>query len=174
MAETKYGKYIIREPIVKGSSAPELHICGEKHLCGDEYCPGANFPGFPNEVTLFTVTEPCVISAKHAHDYDQLLVFLGGNPLNFFEYGAEAEILLGEEDEKHIIDTTAVVYIPKGLMHCPVNFKRVDTPVMFMHVCTAPAYTRSKGDLTTGHPAKREKYRPEEIIKLRGVTAQGK
>jgi mannose-6-phosphate isomerase-like protein (cupin superfamily) len=174
MPETKYGKFIIREPITKEGSAPSVHICGEKHLYGEEYCPGSYFPDFPNEVTLFTVTEPCIISAKHAHDYDELLYFLGGNPLNFFEYGAEAEIFMGEEDEKHIINTTTIIYVPKGLMHCPINFKRVDKPVMFMHICSAPAYKRSKGDLTTGHPVKREKYTPEEAIKLRGVKPEGK
>ena len=168
MGETKYGGYIIREPIARGKSAPELHICGETHRFGEEYCPGSKFPGFPNEVTLFTVTEPCVVSARHSHNYDELLYFIGGNPLNFFEFGAEAELSLGEEDEKHIIDSTSIVYVPKGLMHCPINFKKVDKPVMFMHICASPAYTRSGGDLTTGHPVERAKYSPEEANKLRG------
>jgi len=166
MTAKKYGKYIMKEPLVKGA-APQVHICGEKHLCGDDYCPGSRFPGFPNEVTLFTVTTPCVMSAKHAHDYDELLYFLGGNPMNFFDFGASAEILLGDEDEKHVIDTTAIVYIPRGLMHCPIYFKTVDKPVMFMHICSSTAYTRSKGDLTTGHPVNRERYTPEEIARLK-------
>ncbi|MBN1189396.1 MAG: hypothetical protein JXA46_06580 [Dehalococcoidales bacterium] len=167
MAELKYSKYIIREPLVKGKSAPEVHICGEPHLWGDEPCPGSRFPGFPSEVTLFTITSTCVLSAKHAHDYDELLYFLGGNPLNFFDFGAEAEILLGEEEERHRIDATSIIYVPKGLMHCPVYFHRVDRPVMFMHICASPGYFRSKGDLTTGHPVNREKYTPQEIEKLK-------
>jgi hypothetical protein len=168
MADTKYGKYIITEPLVKGKSAPEMHICGEKHLCGEDLCPGSAFPGFPNEVTLFTVTEPCTVSAKHAHDYDELLYFIGGNPMNLFEFGAEAELMMGEEDEPHIINTTTIVYVPRGLMHCPVYFKKVDSPIMFMHICSSSAYTRSAGDLTTGHPVDRKKYTPEEILELKG------
>jgi len=164
---TKYGKYIIREPIVKGKSLPEIHICGDRHPYGEEYCPGSIFPCFPNEVTLFTIIEPCVISAKHAHDYDELLLFLGGNPLNFFDYQAEAEILMGDEDEKHLINTTAIIYVPKGLMHCPIYFKKVNKPVMFMHICSSSAYTRSKGDLTTGHPVVRKKYSPEEMLQFK-------
>lgn len=163
----KYGKYIIREPIVKGRLAPQLHICGEKHLNGDEFCWGSRFPSFPNEVTLFTISEPSVISAKHAHDYDELLYFLGGNPMNFYDFGAEAEILLGDEDERHIINTTTIIYVPKGLMHCPVYFNKVTKPVMFMHICSAPGYSRSKGDLTTGHPVDREKYTPEEVASFK-------
>jgi hypothetical protein len=167
MAELKYTRYIIKEPLVKGRYSPQVHICGEKHLCGDDLCPGSKFPGFPNEVTLFTITEPCVVSARHAHDYDELLYFLGGNPLNFYDFGAKAEILLGEEDEKHIIDTTTIIYVPKGLMHCPIDFVSVPKPVMFMHICASSAYQRSAGDLTTGHPVNREKYTPEEIASLK-------
>ena len=163
MADLKYSQYVIREPLAKGAALPQVHICGEKHLWGNEFCPGSRFPGFPNEVTIFTVTAPCVVSAKHAHAYDELLYFLGGNPLNFFDFGARAELLLGEEDEKHIIDTTAIIYVPKGLMHCPIYFTEVTRPIMFMHICASSAYTRSEGDLTTGHPPKREKYSPQEI-----------
>jgi hypothetical protein len=172
MAESKYGQYIIREPISKGSPWPQVHICGEKHLWGEEYCPGSKFPGFPNEVTLFTITKACVVSAKHAHDYDELLYFLGGNPLNFFEFGAQAELLLGDEDERHLIDTTAIIYVPRGLMHCPIYFKTVEKPVMFMHICSSSGYSRSKGDLTTGHPVKREKYTPEEIAALKSKAPE--
>ena len=42
--------------------------------------------------------------------------------------------------------------------------------VMFMHICASPGYTRSKGDLTTGHPVIREKYTPEEIAKFKSET----
>jgi hypothetical protein len=167
MAANKYGRYIIREPIVKGRLSPEVHICGEKHLNGDEFCPGSNFPGFPNEVTLFTISQPSVVSAKHAHDYDELLYFLGGNPMNFYDFGAEAEILLGEEDERHMVNTTTIIYIPKGLMHCPIYFHKVTKPVMFMHICSSSGYSRSNGDLTTGHPVNREKYTQDEIIRLK-------
>jgi hypothetical protein len=167
MKMKQYEKYIFREPLVKGRLAPQVHICGEKHLNGDEYCPGSNFPGFPNEVTLFTVVEPGVVSAKHAHDYDELLYFLGGNPMNFYDFRAEAEILMGEEEERYLIDTTTVIYVPKGLMHCPIYFLKVEKPIMFMHICSSTGYSRSKGDLTTGHPVNREKYTPEEIVRFK-------
>jgi hypothetical protein len=32
------------------------------------------------------------------------------------------------------------VYIPKGLPHCPLEFKRVDRPIMFGHVMFAPGF----------------------------------
>lgn len=170
MAETKYGKYIIREPIANMRGTSLIHICAE------EDCAGASFPNFPAEQTLVYITEPLTMNPKpHAHDFDQFLCFFSSNPMNLFDFGAEIEVYLGEEGEKHIVDTTSIVYIPKGLIHCPITFKRVDKPVMFMHICFAPEYTRSVGDMS-GHPehADYKRFSPEEIKKLRGGTPQGK
>jgi hypothetical protein len=167
MVEAKYNKYIIKEPIAKGRFAPMIHLCGESHLIGTKVCAGSTFPRFPAEQTLMCITEPRMMkAAPHAHNYDQLLYFLGGNPMNFYDFGAEVEITLGEQDEKYIINSTSIVYIPKGTMHCPINFKRIDNPILFMHLCLAPEYSRSKGEMT-GHPNNLEAYTPGEISKLR-------
>jgi len=163
MAETKYGQYIIREPLERARFAPGIHICAE------EGCGGAKFPSFPSELTFMTITEPLIMNPEpHAHDYDQFLCFLGGNSMNFVEFDAEVEVYLGEEGEKHIVDTATIVYIPKGLMHCPIKLIRVSKPIIFGHICFAPTYTRSVGDMS-GHPVHRERksYSPEELIKLR-------
>ena len=166
MAETKYGKYIIREPVEKMRFAPGIHVCAE----GD--CAGSKFPSFPSEITLMTVTEPLEMNPQpHAHDYDQFLCFFGANSMNFIEFDAEIEVYLGEEGEKNIVDSTSIVYIPKGLLHCPIIFKRVTKPLIFGHICFAPEYTRSIGDMD-GHPPHRtrEQYSAEELIKLRKGT----
>lgn len=168
MAKTKYGEYIIREPLHQSTSGiPTFHICTE------DGCFAHEFPSFPNEITMIGIAAPTTMNPQpHAHDYDQLLCFWGGNPMNLFEFGAEVEVFLGEEGEKHIIDTTSIIYVPKGLVHCPIHYKRVDKPIVFMQICDAPRYTRSVGDMS-GHPehSSRTRYPLEEILKLRrGIT----
>jgi len=32
------------------------------------------------------------------------------------------------------------VYVPGNLPHCPLNFKRVDKPIMFGHIMFAPTF----------------------------------
>ena len=163
MVETKYGKYILREPLHKGTF-PILHACGEGN------CVGADFPGFPAGITMMCVNEPTTMNPKpHAHNFDQYLCFIGSNPKNFFEFDAEIEITLGEEAEVHKIDTNSILYIPKGLLHCPLVFKKVNKPVILLDIVIAPVYTRSVGDMST-HPSheSHEKYSLDEIIKLRG------
>jgi hypothetical protein len=162
MAETKYGKYIIREPLEKGL-APMLHICGE------EGCYGAKFPNFPVEVQLLCITEPFEFPQKpHAHDTDEIFFIFGGNPKNYYDFGAEIEISLGEEGEKHIVDSTSIVYIPKGLVHSPIVVKKVDKPVQWMHVLFKSKYEMSVGDSSIHPKHPRERYSPEEIKRLKG------
>ena len=44
-------------------------------------------------------------------------------------------------DAKYIITTTTVVYVPRG---GPLNFKRVDKPVMFINVPLTSRYTKKQ------------------------------
>jgi hypothetical protein len=38
---------------------------------------------------------------------------------------------MGKELEKHTIASTTVVFIPKGALHCPLNFRAIRKPVLF-------------------------------------------
>ena len=128
MAETKYGKYIIREPLEKGR-APSLHICAE------EGCEGAKFSVFPVEVQLLVVTEPIKFPhPAHAHDGDEIFFIFGSNPQNYYDFDAEIEIMLGEEGESYVINTPSVFSLPPGLVHGPLTFKKVNKPVFFLEV----------------------------------------
>jgi hypothetical protein len=60
--------------------------------------------------------------------------------MNFRDFGAEVELVMGKEGEKHVITSTTFVYIPKGLLHCPLVFKKVDRPIMFGHVMFTSSY----------------------------------
>jgi hypothetical protein len=161
MAETKYGKYIIREPLEKGM-APMLHICAE------EGCEGAKFSKFPVEVQLLCISEPITFPHQpHSHDGDEIFFIFGSNPKNYYDFDAEIEIHFGEEKEKHIVDSTSIVYMPKGLLHGPIAITKVNKPFQWMHVLFSPKYDMSVGDVSNHPTHPREKYSPEEIKKLK-------
>jgi len=162
MAETKYGKYILREPLEKGT-VPMLHICGE------EGCIGSQFAGFPVEVQLLTITAPTSFPhPPHTHEADEIFFIFGSNPLNYYDFDAEIEFHFGAEKEKHIIDYTCIVYIPKGVQHSPIAITKVNKPFQWMHVLFNPKYDMSTGDVTQ-HPAHpRAKYSAAEIKKFKG------
>ena len=129
MAKAKYDKLFFEEPIVEGNFAPKI---GLKDLTGLNIRIAYNCISEP----LLMVKEP------HKHEHEQYMCFIGGNPMDIRDFPAEVEISFGEEGEKHIINKTTVVYIPAGLLHCPLNFKRVDKPIIFMDIYPAAEYQR--------------------------------
>ncbi|MEM1539693.1 MAG: hypothetical protein QXK33_04715 [Candidatus Bathyarchaeia archaeon] len=158
MSGTKYGKYILREPLEKGPGAPSIHACGHEDCYGSV--------GFPAELQLLYITRPFTMKEMpHVHDVDELLFIWGGNPSNFFEFDAEIELYLGEEQEMHLIDTTAIVYIPKGLPHCPIIIRRVGKPFMWGHILFKAVYPPMPG---FPKHSDRVRYSPEEARVLRG------
>jgi len=76
------------------------------------------------------------------HDFDQIICFLGGNAMNLFDFDADIELWLGEEQERHLMTTAASVFIPKGLVHCPLHFRRVGSPILFMDISFTRVYSR--------------------------------
>jgi hypothetical protein len=80
-------------------------------------------------------------SGAHTHDFNQALLFLGTDTDDIGALGAEVELCLGEEGEKHMITTTTAVSIPKGLRHFPANISRMEKRFIFMTVSCASEYS---------------------------------
>jgi len=59
----------------------------------------------------------------HVHPYDECLLFVGHNTDDLSYLGAEVELSLGKEQEKHLINKATVATIPRGMVHCPVVTK---------------------------------------------------
>lgn len=64
----------------------------------------------------------------HVHPVDEVLVFAGTDPSDIDYLGAEIQIDLGPEHERHIIDKPTAVVIPVGLAHNPIVTRWVDKP----------------------------------------------
>jgi hypothetical protein len=86
------------------------------------------------------LTKPKLFDMTHSHDFQEVLCFIGGNPLDITDFVAEVEIQLGAEHEKHVITKTSCVSIPPNLPHCPLNIKRVDKPIIFLEISNTPTY----------------------------------
>ncbi|WP_166349693.1 hypothetical protein [Phytoactinopolyspora limicola] len=75
----------------------------------------------------------------HEHDYDEVLMWMGNNPDDIHDLGAE--IYLDIEGERHVITTTGSVYIPAGTRHCPLGFISVSRPFSFIALSLNGAYS---------------------------------
>ena len=111
-------------------------------------------PGFGNKdfaLSWWPISEPFeMISETHAHDFDQFLIFVGGDMNNMTDLGGEVELTIGENEEeleKFVFTTATVVHIPAGLFHCPLNFKKVNDPakpILFHDLFFAGEYKRKE------------------------------
>lgn len=132
MEESKYGQWFFKNPIVAGKFCDRLIFYSR------------NYVGEKNFSVLWNcITEPyLMVNDPHSHDFDQFLHFYSADSLHITDFQAEVEISLGEEQEKHVITEPTVLHIPAGLIHCPLNFKVVNKPVIFMNVALTPQYSK--------------------------------
>jgi hypothetical protein len=134
MAESKYGQYIIRHPVATGGFGPELIYKGDSDYKSDF------------TMMVLRITKPVLMEKEeHVHDFDMYLYFLSFEADKMGDLGAEIEMGLGKEKERHIITTPASVYIPAGMIHCPLDFKRVDKPILFIHASISSKYYKGTG-----------------------------
>ncbi len=146
MAESKYGKYIVYKPkkdIVKPPWSPKGPIPGRVAYIDHEVIDGAFYmecvwlmPGPRPPLDPKTGKPPG--PQAHTHDYDEILGFFGSDTEDMYDLGGEAELWL--EDEKHIINKSCLVFIPKGLQHCPLYFHRIDKPIFHFSVGPGKMY----------------------------------
>ena len=108
-----------------------------------------NFGNLKFSMSWWAIKEPFeMVSDHHAHDFDQYLIFVGGDINNMVDLGGEVELTLSEDGinkELFTITEATNVFIPKGLYHCPLNFKRVnnpDRPILFHDLFFSPEYLR--------------------------------
>jgi hypothetical protein len=141
VAESKYGKYLQREPwgiMTKANQDPNQPV----YVGINQEGPKEGWDE-PFTQVLRPIYKPyLMIPEPHVHNTDEYLYFIGGNPMDFNDFGAEVEFTIGEgaDAETFTITSTTWVHVPKNLPHCPLNFKRVDRPIMFGHIMFAPGF----------------------------------
>ena len=139
MAETKYGKYIITKPKA-GLKLPSFRrergdITTDKKTplvyLDDDVIKGAFYVEC---VWYWKGSDKSEVEA-HTHPFDEVITFFGTNPEDPQDLCGEVELWL--EDEKHILTKSCLVFVPKGMKHCPLIIRRVDRPIF--HFTAGPA-----------------------------------
>jgi mannose-6-phosphate isomerase-like protein (cupin superfamily) len=77
---------------------------------------------------------------EHSHDFDEVIGFIGTKGQKRpHDLGGEMEVWLA--GEKHLINQSCLIWVPRGLKHCPIRFNRVDSPILFFTVGKAEKYS---------------------------------
>jgi len=156
MEKKKYWRNVIRGPFFKETEPGMTGMSIFAHH--NEYRNGTTL-GYHCINTNYEVP------FSHSHDFHELLCFIGGDPENINDLGAEISICLGEEQEEHIINSATVVSIPPGLKHCPLKVKKITKPFVFLEVSTTTGYTNNMGETVDVllHPPEIPESKPKKM-----------
>lgn len=135
MAGLKYDKYVLREPLGTLSRDGKVVFNG--------------FMGLPQQLNtnlqlLYSIVTKAHINeaTPHVHEFPIVMSFIGGDSKNIKDFDAEIDFYIN--GEKQTITTTAIVSIPAGTPHCPLVFKRIGKPIVFLECMLTGNYERKE------------------------------
>jgi hypothetical protein len=139
MAESKYAKYIvtsqesdIKLPTYREPTDQNLRTC-------ISYLDGKVIKGafYVESVWYWPGKRPDngeLRAGPHTHAFDEAVTFYGTDPKDPHDLCGEIEFWL--EDERYVFTKSCLVFVPKGMKHCPLIIRRVDRPIF--HFTTGP------------------------------------
>jgi hypothetical protein len=156
MAERKYAKYIITENIRTAEPPAEMMQRIEEQRKAGNYTEGTPLYNLNEKIIPGAFYVDChwlwkthgqqsiQTEIAHTHDFDEVLGFIGSSRQNPRKLNGEIEFWL--DDEQYIIDYSCLIYVPRGLKHLPLVFRRIDSPVFFFTAGNTTSYTRTSGN----------------------------
>jgi quercetin dioxygenase-like cupin family protein len=130
MEKINYEKYLVRKPVyeafggTKNRQSPTMTIMSNKQV------PGANYyiePGW-----IYGIPDPNPSLHEHVHDYDEIVLHIGGSYETPQVLGGEIEFYVG--GQPITFNTTTAFYIPRGTPHGPVIWKKFSAPHIQMAI----------------------------------------
>ena len=101
--------------------------------------------------------------SAHYHEPpgDEVHLFFGSDPHNLDDLGGEVDIWLGwgDDAEKYTLTKRTAIYVPAGLSHAPIHFRKIIHPPIYQVVILGTPQIKP---IITG-------WIPEEIRKLKGL-----
>jgi hypothetical protein len=134
---------------------PPFEVKGRHHamtLMSNKQAPGSNM--YIETGWVFGMPDPNPHIDEHAHDYDEIVIHLGTDPENQEELGGEIEFVV--DDEPLIIDKTSAVFIPKGVKHGPLTWKKYTKPHLELTIMIGA------GSLAEADPGGHEKLKKKK------------
>jgi hypothetical protein len=140
--ESHFGNISHPPMLFDANNVPEARIHVEAFII---YAPGDGF-GVGNATGGFAKLMP---GAKPypvpwdkpmRHAWPETFLYYGTDPKDVTNLGGEIEYWLGEGDEaeQYIINKSTAVYVPAGVIHCPIYVRKVTRPFMMVVVLESP------------------------------------
>ena len=131
MSKNRVGKYFVSKPAYE--VVPPFEVKGRipaMTLMSNNLIPGSDM--YVEAGWVLAMPDPNPHIGEHAHTYDEIVIHLGIDPKNPEELGAEIEFVV--DGKPLTIEKTSSVFVPKGVKHGPLTWKRFDKPHLEMTI----------------------------------------
>jgi len=81
---------------------------------------------------------PYSIIDSQTHEYGSLFIFLGTDLKDCTDLGAEIELSIGQEKERHTINRSAMLYVPADTVHGPFKVTKASRQFNFLEIVAGP------------------------------------
>jgi len=182
MAERKTDRLLITEvgkniklPPIRQDRPGEAAKSGQPHFedhvvwLDDSVIPDARiysecmwfWPGPADQVMGGEVGLP-----EHTHPFDEVLAFFGGDLNCPRDLGADLQLSL--DGETHLVSKTSLVFIPAGMRHGPISYKKITKPVFHFSIGASNQYKAEIVNTLAGQKAGHNtgKYVRLRLLKL--------
>lgn len=135
MTQSRYSKYIITEPkLIKDLAFHNFNKVSGFTFPDEVYLDKDLVPEARQWLDIIWIWErpvPDELPAAHVHQFAEIVLLIGSNPKNLRDLGGEVEWYMGEGEtqEKFVLTSTTMIYVPAGLVHAPLKYNRVDRPI---------------------------------------------
>jgi hypothetical protein len=170
MSELKYSKYIVTEPKplppeieakMKAERAKRKStikstrlMTVDDEIVKDFFYVDCNW--------LWSGSAEDTAEEPHAHDFDEVIGFVGSNREDPHDLGGKITIWLDGKEE--VLTRSCLIFVPAGTRHCPILFNRIDKPVFFVTISPAKRYSRKAEETGTKVAAEKKAAGPGYTI----------
>ncbi len=127
MAARDWEKNLVRKPRYEVSAG---EIAGRQYptmtMMSNDLVPGVNTYIEMGWVYDMPEPNPHIFEHRHREGCREIVLHIGADPDNPEDLGAEIEFVV--DGQRMVFDTTAAIYVPEGVKHGPVTWKKVFRP----------------------------------------------
>jgi hypothetical protein len=84
--------------------------------------------------------DPTRTIGAHTHDYDEAIAWLGSDPNDRYNLNGIVELWI--DGKQNILDKSFIAFIPAGVVHGPINIRRIDKPMFHFTAGMGKKYTK--------------------------------
>ncbi len=130
MTTTDYERYVVRKPIYEAGPGVKNRQSPTMTYMSSAQVPEANY--YIELGWIYGIPDPNPHIHEHVHDFDEIVLHIGGDPDNPEDLGGEIEFYVG--GQPLTLTSTCGMFLPAGVPHGPLIWNTVTKPHIQMAI----------------------------------------